>query len=638
MLSRLIIVITLLTSCAGAYAQKPPIDTSVYGKWPSVGGEIISNDGNYSAYAVTDPVFRQSVWRVRSLNNSYEKTITNKEIPFVEQLVFTPDSHLAVFKNADRLCILKLGTDSIEYIAGVSNFKINQAGQGTWLSYLLKSPSKQLVLREIANSHEQKFEKADSHEFSPDGSCLLFQSSDSDNNFTLTCVDLKTGKTINYWKGPAISNVTFSTDGRTFAFLAGKKENGKSIQSLWQYHLGEPEATLLLGEDKLILPDSMSFSGIFGYSADHSKLFLRFRKISSPKQPNPNMARLDVWSYTDPKLQALQLLELDKSKLQYALANRTYTYVLDVVNRQLTRLEGEKETITSAIINANAKNILLLKKGIENSNDEGYWNRLAKDEWWLLNTETGSRKLLKGIPIEMRITLSPDENFIVYYDPEKHDYFSYEIATGAHRNLTKSIQAIWITYNRDGERLLPYKNIGIAGWTKDQKAVLVYDQHDIWQLELSGKTRPLNLTNGYGKKHHIEFRLDFAPQWEKAANAVETGKPLLLSAFDRKTKDDGFFRIIPGNHGDPTRLTMQPYLFSGRDERTTYGNFITKARDAEAYLVTWQSAAESPNIFYSADLKHFTALTDNHPEKAYNWMTSNWSTGRHWTVFLHKAS
>ena len=82
--------------------------------------------------------------------------------------------------------------------------------------------------------------------------------------------------------------------------------------------------------------------------------------------------------------------------------------------------------------------------------------------------------------------------------------------------------------------------------------------------------------------------------------------------------------------GNPEVLTMGPYIYN-------YSNYFLniigeephKARDAQAWLVKRMSARESPNYFWTCDLKKFLSVSDLHPEKDWNWVTTElvkWET------------
>lgn len=47
----------------------------------------------------------------------------------------------------------------------------------------------------------------------------------------------------------------------------------------------------------------------------------------------------------------------------------------------------------------------------------------------------------------------------------------------------------------------------MAGWIKYDEAVFIYDQYDIWKVDPKERKPPVNITNGYGRKHHTSVRL-----------------------------------------------------------------------------------------------------------------------------------
>jgi hypothetical protein len=93
---------------------------------------------------------------------------------------------------------------------------------------------------------------------------------------------------------------------------------------------------------------------------------------------------------------------------------------------------------------------------------------------------------------------------------------------------------------------------------------------------------------------------------------IDLHEPLLLKVINEKSRDEGFCKVMPGRENEPALLKMMPYELE----------LLQKARDAEVYTIKLASAENSPNLFLATDFKTFTPLTDSHPEKAYNWMTS----------------
>lgn len=92
------------------------------------------------------------------------------------------------------------------------------------------------------------------------------------------------------------------------------------------------------------------------------------------------------------------------------------------------------------------------------------------------------------------------EKYVAYY--KNKNWFIYDIQQKKHKNITKSIKANWESNINDfnGETL-PF---GLAGWANNDKHLLLYDEWDIWRINIQdGKAK--RLTNG--KEKEIKFRL-----------------------------------------------------------------------------------------------------------------------------------
>ncbi len=99
------------------------------------------------------------------------------------------------------------------------------------------------------------------------------------------------------------------------------------------------------------------------------------------------------------------------------------------------------------------------------------------------------------------VTLSPGANFLIYYNNEHNNYFSYEIAACKQRNLTKGLDVSLIDINRDDFQPCSRVIETMVWFKNDEAKVLIYDRYDIWKLDPPIIIQAsINLTNGYGKK------------------------------------------------------------------------------------------------------------------------------------------
>jgi len=125
----------------------------------------------------------------------------------------------------------------------------------------------------------------------------------------------------------------------------------------------------------------------------------------------------------------------------------------------------------------------------------------------------------------------------------------------------------------------------------------------------------LSAIKAYGDKHHLMLQ----PALELDDTADGTAPPLLLTALNKRTKENGFYRLAPGKAATPEPLVMGPYLYHIPGK---YGEAPVKARNEEAYIVRRESATQSPNYYYTKDFKTFSPLSNLHPETACNWFTT----------------
>jgi dipeptidyl aminopeptidase/acylaminoacyl peptidase len=615
-------VCLFIAKCEVGCAQKPPIDTSVYEKWPMALYAGLTPDGNYAyTYIHNDPIKSHKVifqslhdsWRVEEINAG--------------SVQFSSDSHWAIFLiGADSLCLVTLGTDHIEYIPHVSSFLLAEVEGQQWIAFQKNSTPTGLVIKSLSTSASRSISNVFWYSFGMTDKVLFLQTDVKDEKKKmLAAFDLATGGIHTIWEGEQANIPVFSSDKKKFAFTGSWIENNVACESAWYYNSDDSVVgiqSLNFGLDK----DLWEMTSLLDFSSDGKVLFFKAtKKRRQPAQQDPSKVKVDIWSYVDAKLQSVQLKELER------LSHPSFTFALSLVDDRSIQLEQDSERIIYPYNLATSSNYLLLWKsngGDEQS--EWYWNFKGLGRVYLISMVDGSKTLIKDSVRSVTVfSLSPDSKFVLYYDPIQRNYICYDISQKAFRNITRGINTLWTTYNRGDEKLATYRPIGIAGWTNSDK-VLLYDQSDLYAVDPELKSSPVNLTNGYGRRNNIQFHLAMFPHGSEA-KLINLEESILLSAFNRNTKEDGFYRIAKGIYTDPERLTLVPYLLSGTDESdNNSATAPAKARDANVYILRKMSAEDAPNYYTTTNFKKFTALTGLHPQKDYNWLTSELIT---WKTF-----
>jgi len=335
------------------------------------------------------------------------------------------------------------------------------------------------------------------------------------------------------------------------------------------------------------------------FSLDGSRLFLGASPPPEPEKsadddlPADEKVMVDLWHWKDDYIQPIQKVRAEQER------QRSYRAVYVVKDKKFVQLADEKmESLT-------ASNDGRLAIGSDN---RAY--RVTSDydpgmtDVYLVNSEDGSRKLVAQKQ-RFNVSLSPGAKYAVYFDGK--DWNSYSIATGAKVNLTKSLGVNF--FNEDNDTPELPNAYGLAGWTKDDVSVLIYDRFDVWQVSPDGSGAK-NLTDGVGRRDKIEFRY---VRLDPKERSIDPAKPLLLRAQNQDTYDEGFYRDRIGG-GLPEKLIMDHKAF----------NVPTKAKDADAVIFTSMRFDQFPDIWVSSlDFKNPKKVTDGDAQRApFNWGTA----------------
>lgn len=242
---------------------------------------------------------------------------------------------------------------------------------------------------------------------------------------------------------------------------------------------------------------------------------------------------------------------------------------------------------------------------------------------YLADIATGERTLLKENVNDRYVQVSPGGKYLLYREGDR--FYTVNLATRAVAEVTRNAPVSFVNKESDQTSkvypdTLQKPAFGIAGWTKDDSAVLFYDKYDIWKLSCDG-SKAQRLTDGAAEEvRHRVVRLDgpaggprgggrFGPAG--AEEGIDLDKPVYLSLFGEWTKKSGYALLRPG--GGVTRLVWLDKAVGS----------LAKARDAEVYGYIVQDYDDSPDIFVAgADLKDPRQVTATNP------FQSNYAWGR----------
>jgi dienelactone hydrolase len=587
---------------SSASILKRPLERDVFSDWPNVGKAEISNDGKYASYVINDNYGRPSTSIIKSINGDW-----TVELQAAKDIEFTDDSRMAVYiKSEDSLCIAHLGGSSMEFVPHVEAFELFKMDSIEWLVYQLDTGDRELVLYNLEGEKKEEFPFVSKYLFNKNSGILWLvveKQSEATGSQFLCRIKLASKESKTIWDGVKADNLIINDGTQQVAFRTIETVGKQEKIAFWYYNEGTEKAIQLVDNLTANIDSSLQLDRISGFTPDGSGLFIRLKEKNVLKA-SPGSVKVDIWSYMDARLQSEQLRELRLN---------SYLAVLKISELQIIRIQQPNDGPLVTGQGTDSVLWVISNKGVPG---DAYWSSEAANKTYVISIADGLRRRLK-INFWPNPEIVSGGKYLVGIDEGFNDLYSYEFATGVIRNLTHSLPVPltdMINRNEDDVPFLKkYKGFRFAACLANGD-ILIYDQFDIWLLNLANARAPRNVTNGYGRKNHIILRL--ASNF--AGKDIRDDTDILLVAFNTRNKYDGFFKMVLSQVSDPRLLSMGPFLYYNPEE--SIGSAPIKSRDADIYLVQRQSSTQSPNYFWTKDFKAFYPISNVYPEKKYNWM------------------
>lgn len=215
----------------------------------------------------------------------------------------------------------------------------------------------------------------------------------------------------------------------------------------------------------------------------------------------------------------------------------------------------------------------------------------------LVDVATGARTKLVDRIDDGYLQASPGGKYLLYFSADH--YWTIDTRSRAIVNITKGLPTAFV--NRESDATVRQKPpFGVAGWTKDNQAVLLYDKFDVWRISPDGSTSS-RLTGGAPAQVRVRYvRVNPDEEW------IDPGQPMFVSLFGTWSKKSGYGRINPGVEGVEQLVWDNLAIAS-----------LAKAKDADVFAYMAQSFEDSPDLFVGGpDLKSAAQVTATNPFQA----------------------
>lgn len=595
---------------------KEVLDTLALKEWPSLVSCSISPHGRYMAYDVDQPLLGNSSCIITDTSGTWRKEFSPATICH-----FSGDDRLAIFQIRDSLHILELGQDKPDRVVPVQFYRQLMVDQGEWLVYQEKGLTRELVLLNLLNGNEQRLGQVTQYLFDKNGTAILLEKTrgrDSSVVVSLELFRVKNAKTTTLWTGsPGEKAVDFqfSEDGNGLAFVVENGPEERQVRSIWYYAADIPKAVIKFRDGDSRIDRNLRISGPLEFSRNNQWLFfsLLSAKRSNIPQPDPDAVQVDVWSYKDRVIQPAQAKEHERDR---------FRAVVSVKGDSFQQLEtGKEQLVSSSEVTGDV--VVLASEGPEWWADARH-HFLSPYSYSLRSLREPSKSFFFKSSSMENLSFSPDGRWIVYYDATEKNYFSYDIKSNSLHNITAKLPT---SVSADYRHELPHWEAApLGGWGRGDSSVLLYDNYDLWQVDLSGRRTSINVTRGYGLSHHVKLRLLEYRDLSGKESVFTYGDTLLLTGFNVDNKYNGFLRQVIGTKNYPEVLYMGPYVFYGVSSQISSSHAFDngmrplKASSAQCWIVKRQSDKEAPNYFLTKNFKQYKPLTQLKPQAKFNWL------------------
>ena len=643
-----------LSAFSLANAQKKPIDHSVYDAWKSISRPQISKSGNLIIYSVTP----QEGDALGMLKNDKNQTLI--QIPRGSELTLTDDEKnlisliKAPFQDVrqakikkkkpdempkDSLLVFNLSNSSSKKFAQVKSFKTARKGN-EYVAFLNETivpkaqdttksknsakkekPTPTLTVMNLRSGDTSNILKADTYDWSDDGKFLVYSikgpEKDSLNESGLFIMDManKTKKKISNGKGN-YKNIQFDDATKQLSFLADKTPEKSLLKEfkLYYYTPSQDTAVILADRNSSGIPENwfVSGDGRLTFSKSGKRLFFGLAPIPRVKDTTLvefEHAKVDIWHWQDDYLQPMQLVNLKRDQ------SRNYTALINLQgNRNIMPLSDE--TYNRISLTGDADNEWAMATSDKGYRIESQWEGGMRSDIYAISTVSGKNKLVTKSNSGYA-SLAPNGDYIIYFNRSNGNWYSYNIASVKTVQLNDGLQVSFVDEENDVPAAPgPY---GIAGWSKDGKAIYINDRYDVWKISLDGKSKS-NITNGLGRKNQMVYRIQELVKNDDPRiqyTMVDEGKPVFLSGFNKIDKNQGLYKL---GKKDISKLWSGPYTY----------RMLSADDKINKVIYTKEDYQNSPNLYLLADFKNETKLTDINPQQAdYNWGTAELV---HWTT------
>ena len=650
----LVLPLTWHSGIAAQAGQKKIMDHSIYDDWNVLQNPVISTDGNWISYEVNPAqgdgmlnLYDTRAQEYQTASRGYQAVFSFAD----DFLAFKIKPEFQATRQAkqkkkkkdampkDSLGIILTGDGSVLKFDRVKSFRVPEKG-GDWL-VIHHYSSKDTSNNDMADTDSIKTGKSKepagsdltilqpssrtvhylsdvtAYEVSGKGNLVAYvrTTGDSVRNNYVSAFDTRTQQFTDLFEAEGqLEQLSVSESGEQVAFLHHRDSSKTAGYNL--YYWSQSSGSVLSIVDSLSegMPEGWGISknGKLWFSGDDSKLFFGTAAIPGSEQEDTLLdeekPEVDVWNWNDALLQSMQKVGLKEEQ------KRNYLAVYTFGQERMYQLGDTLIQDVRTMFEGNGNYALGLAHGPYQKLVS--WKSGRYRDVYLIDLSDGNKtELLKGK--NGPVSLSPAGRFILWYETADSNWYCHDIESETLTCLSCAADVAF--YSETLDMPMDPGSYGVAGWTKDDQSVLIYDRYDIWKFDPTGRALPLNLTNHIGRNRHIVFRFQ---KLDQEISYIPSDEAMLLHGYNEDNKQTGFYLASLHLKTQPSELIQGPWYFESP----------LRSRDGSTLLYRRGSFTEYPDLWITGmNFNKHKQISDANPQaQDYLWGQPQLV---HWTSF-----
>ena len=588
--------------------------------WKRITTRTISNDGQWAA-AMFTPWKGDSEVQLLSVDGKAVYTYSPaSEVKFSSSAAYALVKKVPADALVDELKLKKTKKDKMPMdeliirnlkngtewtIDSLKGYKL--AEEGEWLAYQRTRKDSSLVVVSLDGTKKVLLPSASVYGFAKEKAALYFVTTEDKDGkkpgMYVWTPEANQPVLVKEGKGVFVQP-TFDKAGSKLAFLyTDDKKQKDYTMALWMSE-NAGEARELVSPTTAGLPEGwvVSPNQRLSFSDDATRLFLGtapapLRKDSTVLDANrPNV---QVWNWDEPVQYTVQHFNVKRD------LKKSYAAVYQLNDQKLVQIADVE--LPDAQLPVKGMGDWAIVSTSKPYSLSSMWEGRTRSDYYKVSLATGERTLIAKADYA-GYRLSPAGKYVGTYNATDSCWYTINLADN--RKIQLTTPQTFPAWDEDNDVPNYPSPHGMAGWTKDDGALLIYDRYDIWSFDPEGKKAPVKLTKD-GRQKQVTYRRIVL---DREQVDIDLKQPMLLTGFNEVDKSTGIYRARLVAPSTPALLAGGAF---------NYGN-VMKAKNDDKYIYSRENFEVFPDVWSTdGNFKKSVQLTQGiRQQDAFIWGTT----------------